>query len=48
VTTMSASAREAKAAWRSLPADDAPLEPLKIPPEAEPREGIVRRCSKTP
>ena len=31
------------AAWRSLPADDAPLEPLKIPPEAEPREGIVRR-----
>ena len=31
------------AAWRALPADDAPLEPLKIPPEAEPREGIVRR-----
>ena len=31
------------AAWKSLPADDAPLEPLKIPPEAEPREGIVRR-----
>ena len=31
------------AAWRSLPADDAPLPPLTIPPEAEPREGIVRR-----
>jgi len=32
------------AAWRSLPADDAPLAPLSIPPEAEPREGIARRC----
>ena len=32
------------AAWKSLPADDAPLEPLKVPPEAEPREGIFRRC----
>ena len=32
------------AAWKSLPADDAPLAPLTIPPEAEPREGIVRRC----
>ena len=31
------------AAWKSLPADDAPLAPLTIPPEAEPREGIVRR-----
>ena len=31
------------AAWRSLPADDAPLAPLTIPPEAEPREGIKRR-----
>ena len=31
------------AAWRSLPADDSPLEPLRIPPEAEPREGIKRR-----
>ena len=31
------------AAWQSLPADDAPLAPLTIPPEAEPREGIVRR-----
>ena len=31
------------AAWKSLPADDAPLAPLMIPPEAEPREGIVRR-----
>ena len=32
------------AAWTSLPADDAPLSPLTIPPEAEPREGIFRRC----
>ena len=31
------------ACWRSLPADDAPLEPLKIPPEAEPRAGVDRR-----
>ena len=32
------------AAWKSLDDGiDAPLEPLKIPPEAEPREGIVRR-----
>lgn len=31
------------AAWRSLPGDDAPLAPLTIPPELEPREGIVRR-----
>ena len=31
------------AAWRSLPADDVPLAPLTIPPEAEPREGIKRR-----
>lgn len=31
------------AAWRALPGDDAPLAPLCIPPEAEPREGIVRR-----
>ena len=34
------------AAWRSLPADDAPLAPLAIPPEDEPREGIVRRPSR--
>jgi len=34
------------AAWESLPADDAPLQPLTIPPEAEPREGIVRRLAK--
>ena len=33
------------AAWQSIPADDAPLAPLTIPPEAEPREGIVRRVS---
>jgi len=33
------------AAWRALPADDAPLAPLTVPPEAEPREGIARRCS---
>ena len=31
------------AAWEALPGDDRPLEPLKIPPEAEPREGIARR-----
>ena len=31
------------AAWKSLPADDAPLAPLAIPPEAEPREGVARR-----
>jgi tRNA (guanine-N7-)-methyltransferase len=31
------------AAWRSLEADDAPLAPLTIPPEAEPREGVKRR-----
>jgi len=33
------------AAWEALPGDDRPLEPLKIPPDAEPREGIVRRTS---
>jgi tRNA (guanine-N7-)-methyltransferase len=33
------------AAWRTLEADDAELEPLRIPPEAEPREGIARRYS---
>mgnify|MGYP002516188197 FL=1 len=31
------------AAWEALPGPDAPLEPLRIPPEAEPREGLVRR-----
>lgn len=31
------------AAWQSLPADDAPLAPLTVPPEAEPREGVKRR-----
>ncbi len=31
------------AAWQSLPADDAPLKPLTIPSEAEPRDGIYRR-----
>ena len=31
------------AAWKSLPADDLPLAPLTISPEAEPREGIARR-----
>lgn len=35
------------AAWEALPGDDAPLEPLVIPPEAEPREGIVRRKDKS-
>ena len=34
------------AAWRALPADDSPLKPLAIPPEAEPREGVVRRPAK--
>ena len=34
------------AAWQSLPADDAPLAPLAIPPEDEPREGIFRRPSR--
>lgn len=34
------------AAWRTLPADDAPLPPLTIPPEAEPREGIARRTRR--
>lgn len=34
------------AAWKSLPADDAPLEPITIPPEAEPREGIARRAPR--
>lgn len=33
------------AAWRSLPADDAPLAPLTIPAEHEPREGVVRRSA---
>ena len=31
------------AAWQSLLSDDAPLAPLTIPPEDEPREGVVRR-----
>ena len=31
------------AAWQSLPGDDSPLPPLTIPPESEPREGILRR-----
>ena len=34
------------AAWEALPGPDAPLEPLRIPPEAEPREDIPRRISK--
>ena len=33
------------AAWKALHGDDAPLAPLTIPPELEPREGIVRRVS---
>ena len=32
------------AAWRALPADDSPLAPLTVPPEAEPRASILRRC----
>ena len=31
------------AAWQSLPADDAPLAPLAIPPEDEPREGVATK-----
>ena len=31
------------AAWEALEADDAPLAPLTIPPELEPREGLYRR-----
>ena len=31
------------AAWKTLPTDDAPLAPLTILPEQEPREGIFRR-----
>lgn len=34
------------AAWQSLEADDKPLDPIRIPPEAEPREGIARRYSQ--
>ena len=33
------------ACWKSVPADDAPFAPLTIPPEREPREGIVRRSA---
>lgn len=33
------------ACWKSVPADDASLAPLTIPPEREPREGIVRRSA---
>ena len=36
------------AAWQSLPSDDAPLSPLTIPPEDEPREGVVRRSQAEP
>lgn len=31
------------AAWETMPAEDTLLQPLTIPAEAEPREGIVRR-----
>lgn len=31
------------AAWKALPGEDLPLEPLRIPPEAEPRENVKRR-----
>lgn len=34
------------AAWKSLDIPEYDLEPLKIPPEAEPREGITRRIGK--
>ena len=32
------------AGWESLPVDYVPLSPLTFRPEAEPREGIFRRC----
>ena len=35
------------AAWKSLPADDAPLAPLTVPESQEPREGVPRRVSKS-
>ena len=34
------------AAWEALEADDAPLAPLTIAPEDEPREGVARRESR--
>lgn len=34
------------AAWEALEAGDYELEPLKVPPEDEPREGIERRLGK--
>ena len=36
------------AAWEALAADDAPLAPLTVPPEMEPREGIARRVGNGP
>ena len=36
------------AAWEALDAPDAPLAPLKIPEEAEPREGVERRVPFNP
>ena len=34
------------AAWKTLEAEDSPLAPLTIPPEHEPREGVVRRAPR--
>ena len=34
------------AAWETLVGEDFDLEPLKVAPEDEPREGIVRRIGK--
>jgi tRNA 2-thiocytidine biosynthesis protein TtcA len=34
------------AAWTALDVNDPPLEPMKVAPEDEPREGIERRNSK--
>ena len=34
------------AAWEALAGDDAPLAPLTVPPEAEPREGVARRAPR--
>ena len=34
------------AAWEALDGEDYPLEPMKVAPEDEPREGIARRIGK--
>ena len=34
------------AAWKALEAEDYELEPMKVAPEDEPREGVPRRIGK--